>query len=199
MGSMYFDRTNNQKQGSYTLCNMKIGYEAESWDIYLTGKNLTNEQYFFEAFEDRILGYIGCVGAPRTISLTFTDSDTTSNNCGQSGFFVRAARNKAGIHLFSKYSVADGRTSLVLPAYAACQEISQCLPDAAFGGGFGSKTNDAEFRTLPIESPVHQNRSHRIVDTHRPTHCPMLSGLLFYNGHGSSGYLILWTALFGEV
>ncbi len=35
MGSMYLDRTNKQKQNTYTLLNMKIGYEQENWDIYL--------------------------------------------------------------------------------------------------------------------------------------------------------------------
>ncbi len=72
IGSMYFDRTNNQKQGSYTLCNMKIGYERENWDVYLSAKNLTNEQYFVEGYDVGMgFGYMGAVGAPRTVSLTF--------------------------------------------------------------------------------------------------------------------------------
>ncbi len=50
---------------------MKIGYEREKWDIYLTVKNLTDEQYFLEAYEDPTIGYVGTVGDPRTISLRF--------------------------------------------------------------------------------------------------------------------------------
>ncbi len=69
MGSMYLDRTNKQKQNTYTLFNVKIGYERENWDIYLTAKNLTNKEYFLLGSEDPTLGYMGCAGPPRTISL----------------------------------------------------------------------------------------------------------------------------------
>jgi iron complex outermembrane receptor protein len=72
IGSNYFDRANTQKQSSYFLYNMKVGYEQERWDIYLTAKNLTDEQYFLEACEYQDIGWVGTVGDPRTISLRFS-------------------------------------------------------------------------------------------------------------------------------
>ncbi len=69
MGRMYLDRANTREQGTYTLLNMKIGYERENWDIYLAAKNLTNKEYFLAGSEDPTLGYMGTVGSPRTISL----------------------------------------------------------------------------------------------------------------------------------
>ncbi len=70
IGSMYLDRTNKDKQEPYTLLNMKIGYEQENWDVYLAAKNLTDKEYVVEGYEDPSLGYVGCVGPPRTITLT---------------------------------------------------------------------------------------------------------------------------------
>ncbi len=72
IGDTYLDRANSQKQKSYTLFNLKIGYEQENWDIYLTAKNLANKEYFLLGSEDPTLGYMGCVGPPRTISLSIT-------------------------------------------------------------------------------------------------------------------------------
>ena len=71
IGSCYFDRANVKKQSAYTLYNMKIGYERNKWDVYLALENLTNEQYFLEAYEDTGLGlgWLGTVGDPRTISV----------------------------------------------------------------------------------------------------------------------------------
>lgn len=45
-GKTYFDEKNTSEQDAYQLYNMKIGYEAESWDIYLYGDNLFDEEYF---------------------------------------------------------------------------------------------------------------------------------------------------------
>jgi iron complex outermembrane recepter protein len=70
-GTSYFDRANTQKQSAYSLYNIKVGYEQNDWDIYLSVKNATNEQYFLDAFEDSTLGYMGTVGDPRTINLIF--------------------------------------------------------------------------------------------------------------------------------
>ncbi|MCP4119508.1 MAG: TonB-dependent receptor [Desulfobacteraceae bacterium] len=44
-GKMYFDRANNDSRDSYELVNAKIGYEAESWDVYLYGKNIFDKEY----------------------------------------------------------------------------------------------------------------------------------------------------------
>jgi outer membrane receptor protein involved in Fe transport len=71
VGSYYFDRANTQEQDAYSLYNMKIGYERNKWDIYLSAKNLTDEQYFLETCEDATLGWVGATGAPRTIGLIF--------------------------------------------------------------------------------------------------------------------------------
>jgi iron complex outermembrane receptor protein len=35
---------------AYTLVNMTLGYETESWKFSLTGKNLTDERYFRSNF-----------------------------------------------------------------------------------------------------------------------------------------------------
>lgn len=71
IGSMYFDRANTKKQNPYSLYNAKVGYEREKWDIYFSVKNITDEQYFVEAYEDPDLGFLGLVGEPRTFSLIF--------------------------------------------------------------------------------------------------------------------------------
>ena len=71
IGSCYFDRANTKKQSAYALFNMKIGYEQEQWDIYLSAKNLADEQYFVSAYEDATVGWIGTVGNPRTFSVVF--------------------------------------------------------------------------------------------------------------------------------
>jgi iron complex outermembrane receptor protein len=71
VGSCYFDRANTREQDAYSLYNMKIGYEQNRWDIYLSAKNLTDEQYFLESYEDATLGWVGATGVPRTIGLIF--------------------------------------------------------------------------------------------------------------------------------
>ncbi|MCG8632517.1 MAG: TonB-dependent receptor [Desulfobacterales bacterium] len=68
-GTTYFDRSNTQKQSPYALLNLKAGYEQEKWDIYLAIENVTDRQYFLDAFEDPGVGYMGTVGNPRTITL----------------------------------------------------------------------------------------------------------------------------------
>lgn len=70
-GSSYFDRANTVKQDPYALFNMKVGYEQEQWDIYLSGKNLTDKQYFLDGVIDPTLGFVGTVGEPRTVSVSF--------------------------------------------------------------------------------------------------------------------------------
>ncbi|UZJ40693.1 TonB-dependent receptor [Prosthecochloris sp. SCSIO W1101] len=70
-GSSYFDRANTIKQDSYALFNMKVGYEQDSWDVYLSGKNLADKQYFLDGVVDPMLGFVGTVGEPRTVNLSF--------------------------------------------------------------------------------------------------------------------------------
>ncbi|WP_319491615.1 TonB-dependent receptor domain-containing protein [uncultured Desulfobacter sp.] len=72
IGSTYFDRANAQEQGSYALYHMKLGYEQEKWDIYLSAKNLTDEPYVVDAFDSgSTVGWVASMGDPRTISLIF--------------------------------------------------------------------------------------------------------------------------------
>jgi iron complex outermembrane receptor protein len=72
IGSTYFDRENTREQGAYALFNMKVGYEQEKWDIYLSGQNLTDKQYAIDAFDcGSTAGWVATVGDPRTISVIF--------------------------------------------------------------------------------------------------------------------------------
>lgn len=53
----YFDNVHDFKSDAYTLINARIGYEAENYEVYLWGKNLTDERfatrgYFFSHFDD---------------------------------------------------------------------------------------------------------------------------------------------------
>ena len=73
---------------------MKIGYEQENWDVYLAAKNLTDKEYVVEGYEDPSLGYVGCVGPPRTIILTCSYRFW---KLWAVRFFVRAAREKSNI------------------------------------------------------------------------------------------------------
>ncbi|WP_324171091.1 TonB-dependent receptor [Sulfurimonas sp.] len=70
-GEKYFDRANSKKIESCTIYNLKVGYERDNWDVYLTAKNLTDEEYFLDGFKDPTLGYMGTVGSPREFSLNF--------------------------------------------------------------------------------------------------------------------------------
>ncbi|WP_321494065.1 TonB-dependent siderophore receptor [uncultured Desulfobacter sp.] len=72
IGSTYFDRANTQKQGSYALYHMRLGYEQEKWDVYLSANNLTDEQYVVDAFDTgSTAGWMASMGDPRTVSLIF--------------------------------------------------------------------------------------------------------------------------------
>jgi len=44
-GKMYFDNANKLSRDAYKLVNAKIGYEADSYDIYLYGKNIFDKEY----------------------------------------------------------------------------------------------------------------------------------------------------------
>ncbi len=47
-GEMFLERTNKYKRDAYQLMNAKIGYEAETWDVYLYGKNIFDKDYSSE-------------------------------------------------------------------------------------------------------------------------------------------------------
>ena len=44
-GKTYFDSANTNSKDPYTLVNMKIGYEQESYEVYLYGKNIFDKEY----------------------------------------------------------------------------------------------------------------------------------------------------------
>ena len=44
-GRTYFDNANEYSRDPYRVVNVKIGYEQESYDIYLYGKNIFDEEY----------------------------------------------------------------------------------------------------------------------------------------------------------
>lgn len=53
MDSFYIsnsDSTQNTKTSSYAIYNSRIGYESNDWEIYLWGKNLTDERYATRGF-----------------------------------------------------------------------------------------------------------------------------------------------------
>ncbi len=65
-GEMYLERTNTYKRDAYQLMNAKIGYEAESWDVYLYGKNIFDKDYSSEG--PQFINY----SSPREIGLKLT-------------------------------------------------------------------------------------------------------------------------------
>jgi len=44
-GKTYFDRENTRSKDAYNLVNVKFGYEAEDYDVYLYGKNIFGKAY----------------------------------------------------------------------------------------------------------------------------------------------------------
>jgi len=44
-GRTYFNATNTSSRDPYRVVNMKIGYETQSYDIYLYGKNIFDKEY----------------------------------------------------------------------------------------------------------------------------------------------------------
>lgn len=75
MDSFYFDNINNEKSRAYALFDARLGYESQHYDIYLWGKNLSNERYatrgyFFDHFDgDGAQTYLR-LGEPRQIGIT---------------------------------------------------------------------------------------------------------------------------------
>ncbi len=53
-GEMYYDIANEYSREAYQLVNAKVGYEMDHFDIYLYGKNISNEEYdsndFFKVY-----------------------------------------------------------------------------------------------------------------------------------------------------
>jgi outer membrane receptor protein involved in Fe transport len=41
----YFDNVHNFKSDAYTLWNARVGYQAKEWEVFLWGRNITDEKY----------------------------------------------------------------------------------------------------------------------------------------------------------
>ncbi len=44
-GSQYIDNANTTREDAYSLVNLRLGYEAEKYDVYLWGKNVFDQDY----------------------------------------------------------------------------------------------------------------------------------------------------------
>jgi len=66
--SFYADKANNYKNDGYAIANAKIGYEADSYDIYLYCKNITDKVYDQEGY----YSFYTLTSAPREIGVQLT-------------------------------------------------------------------------------------------------------------------------------
>lgn len=67
-GDIYFyDDTNKAmvKEEAYTVIDAKIGYQFDAWDVYVYGKNLTDEEYVNDFISNSIVA-LASFGEPRT-------------------------------------------------------------------------------------------------------------------------------------
>ncbi|GAA4878918.1 TonB-dependent receptor [Ferrimonas pelagia] len=76
--AFYYSDSNDSRSEAYTLLNAKLGYEAQSWALYLWGRNLTDEKYgtrgfFFgnEPDQDWAAKQYVRYGDPRQVGITF--------------------------------------------------------------------------------------------------------------------------------
>ena len=67
-GNTFFDDLNTVEQGDYALVNLRLGYEADNYGIYLFANNLFDEEYLTQAF-DLGTGIGGTFGAPQTFGV----------------------------------------------------------------------------------------------------------------------------------
>ena len=65
-GKIYFDPANTTVQDNYGLARLKLGYESDTFDLYLFSRNLFDTDYFTRAFGSGGAWY-GRAGAPLTI------------------------------------------------------------------------------------------------------------------------------------
>ncbi len=63
-GEMFFDKANKHSRDAYEIVNAKIGYEANSFDVYLYAKNLFDKEYNSYGY---VGGFITLYSPPREI------------------------------------------------------------------------------------------------------------------------------------
>ena len=66
-GETYFDAANTVRQDPYQVYNSRIGFQRDNYDFYIFGENLSNEQYFLDAFDIGGEIFAGPVGKGRLI------------------------------------------------------------------------------------------------------------------------------------
>ncbi len=72
-GKFYGDTANTVSQDPYELVNLRLGYEAESFDVVFWCKNLLDEEYFTVVDKIMATGDMNVVeGDPRLIGVTLT-------------------------------------------------------------------------------------------------------------------------------
>ncbi len=67
-GDMYMDAANEDKKDAYSVMNAKIGYEFESFDVYLYAENLLDEELVTKNY----YGFYNVYGSQREIGLQLT-------------------------------------------------------------------------------------------------------------------------------
>ena len=71
LGEVYFyDDANKRfvKEDAYTVVDAKIGYQFKDWDLYVYGKNLTDEEYVTDLISNSMLMMVD-FGDPRTFGV----------------------------------------------------------------------------------------------------------------------------------
>jgi len=68
-GKMYLDNANAYSRGAYEVVNAKIGYETESYDVYLYGKNIFDKRYDLIGYSS---GYGVIYNEPGEVGLQLT-------------------------------------------------------------------------------------------------------------------------------
>ena len=68
-GKTYYDLSNNHRQDSYQILNLRLGYEDAAWRFMLWADNVTDEVFYTRAF-DMNGTRVGRMGVPRTYGVS---------------------------------------------------------------------------------------------------------------------------------
>ena len=72
IGESYWNDANTLKQESYELVNVRLGFEADHFEIFLWSKNIFDTKYQAIAFEFPGFPPFAQAGDPQTIGITLT-------------------------------------------------------------------------------------------------------------------------------
>jgi iron complex outermembrane receptor protein len=70
-GTTYFDDANQLRQSPYALVNVRLGYEAKNYGIYVFGNNIFDTKYLTSAFVFPPPNVIGGFGDRATVGVQF--------------------------------------------------------------------------------------------------------------------------------